>query len=330
MNRVSIDVAKRLGAPCFEGMPIEALAQPIPAQVITAIKNAPNQGVFNVTGSVAFAGNILKCDDIVFSPQSTLELSALGTAVDFVAVVARRFRFAAPDLTTVIQRPPSLNAAAGSKGAGGPRGGNGPHDDAHGYPGGTGGPGGPGSTIQFPKLYVLGEEVLKQPSTPIEWLNLYFMITGVDGGDGGTGGTGGAGGDGASGHSGSDSCCDCRRGPGDGGNGGEGGPGGIGGPGAPGGNGVELIYGGPSAFLDLILYSKVFNQGGAGGRGGRGGSGGTGGGGGPRGSNTFYCKGGSPGRSGRDGGTGPRGQDGADGAKGRTDISPLASLNAFY
>ena len=312
-------------------LPLVALTHTIPPTLVARVKSAPNKGVFNVNGTVVVEDEILKCDTIVFSPNSVLVLNAVSKAdVSNVVVIAKKWLFAAPDLTTTITRDPNVDALNGAAGTQGARGGDGPSDDTPGYQGATGGSGVVGSTKGLARLYLIGESIAQQPGTPVVWLNQHIRISGVSGGDGGQGGRGGDGGNGASGHSGSDSCCDCKRGPGDGGRGGNGGTGGPGASGGTGGNGADLVYAGLGDFIDLMLYSKVYNQGGFGGRGGRGGRGGSGGNGGPRGSNTFYCKGGASGGAGVDGAQGPSGQEGVDGGKGLADVTPLSNLSVFY
>ena len=303
----------------------------VPADVIAAVKAAKNLAIFNVSQNETFAENVLKCDELVFSPRGQLTLTNWGSSkAPFLAIVAKRWKFSAPQERALIQRPPGLLAAKGGNGGPGPRGQDGPADDMAGSPGGQGGTGAIGETVHLPPLYLFGERTVDQPGNPIPWMNLVIVANGILGGDGGRGGVGGNGGNGASGHPGSDSLVDCKRGPGDGGAGGPGGSGGVGGQAGIGGDGATVYYVGSQNFIDIITFANLINVGGPAGLPGGGGRGGNGGNGGPRGTNTFYCKGGSPGPDGRDGPQGASGPTSPDGKKGSADISVRASLADLY
>lgn len=312
-------------------MPITIQSVNVPADVIAAIKSAPNRAIFNVSTAEVFSENILKCDELVFSPRGSLTLSNWDSRkAPFLAIVARKWKFSAPQERAIIQRSTNLAASSGGAGGTGPRGQDGPSDDTAGMPGGQGGTGAIGETVNLPPIYLFGERTVDQPGNPIPWMNLIVLANGVLGGNGGRGGSGGNGGNGASGHPGSDSLFDCKRGPGDGGAGGQGGYGGVGGQAGLGGDGGTVYYVGPQAFIDIITFSNLINVGGPAGLAGGGGRGGNGGSGGPRGTNTFYCKGGSPGSDGRDGPQGSGGPSSSDGKKGTADVSVRANLNDLY
>jgi hypothetical protein len=308
----------------------------IPNEILEAIRAAPNRGIFNVSSNERYGENVLKCTELVFHGAGTLTLEAWDSRrAPFVAVVARRWKLLAPQLRSLLPRPPELVGADGDEGHPGDQGSPG---SGHGSPGGPGAPGGPGQsgqTIQLPPLYLFGERVIDQPGNPLPYM--YFLIdaSGISGGNGGRGGRGGRGGKGADGHPSSSvirwGVPHCKRGPGNGGNGGAGGQGGPGGATGAGGNGADVLYVGPPSFIRPITFANLHNGGGEPGSPGSGGRGGDGGEPGVRGSRGQACTWG--GHSGSAGPEGPRGVDAADsskGSKGFADAAIRPDLNDLF
>lgn len=317
--------------PDFEPtLPAWALNAPIPDEVVSEIKNSPSLGVFNVGQSEVFAGRILKCETLVLHPNARLVMTSLDSAVGetnktWCAIVARQYKFLAPDTRAIIQRDAGLLAPSGPDGANGVAG----HTPgAHGLPGT---PGGPGQKRPLRELYLLGERIVNEPGNPMTYIRLQLNIIGIRGGDGGRGGNGGDGARGSRGRDGAAKLGRCRHGCGNGGRGGDGAPGMSGGASGDGSDGADLVFGGPIDFLDLITFSEVNNGGGTPGTPGRRGKGGLEGPGGDRGSHHRFCK--DSCRSGPQGSRGTDGNPGAQGVageKGLVSTSLLTDLNSFY
>jgi hypothetical protein len=313
--------------------PAQIASAVIPPEVIAAVRSAPSLGIFNVQPVEHFTGQILKCEEIVFASESFLWLDAMGKAgVPWVAICARRWKFRNPLDVNVIRRP-DINLRAGSVGRGGSLGRDGIKDGDPGGPGGNArGSGGNGPTFPLPILYLFGEKVDVQAGDPLKKFKLTVEMEGVAGGAGGPGGRGGAGGKGHNGNDAEDNDgLDCKRGAGNGGNGGRGGAGGNGGPGGAGSNGAEVVYAGPPAFTEKLLFTDLRNTGGLGGQGGAPGRGGQGGKAGHKGNGSPKCH--HDGQSGRPGAEGKRGKPGAPGStgqKGLAALSPMANLDGLY
>lgn len=317
--------------PDFSGnVPAWTLNYAIPPEIIAEVKAEPTKGIFNVSATEVYANRILKCDNLVMNPGASLTMTALDSSVDdptknWCVIIARNFRFLAPDTTATIRRDPNLIADNGANGA------HGSHGGPPGAHGAAGAPGATGGSRPLRTLYILGETMTNEPGNPLEYLNLMIDIAGIRGGNGGAGGNGGNGSKGSRGHDARWKHGRCKRSCGSGGSGGNGGPGMPGGTAGNGSDGADLIYGGPQSFLDLIVYSSVLNSGGIAGSPGAGGRGGNAGAGGDRGSHHRWCRdnchAGPPGSKGSDG---PDGGNGVDGAKGDQELSLHTDLNAFF
>lgn len=314
--------------------PISVLSVDIPKNVIDEIKKEKNIGIFNVSNDEKYKERILKCDELVFSANSKLTLEAIRPGVPYIAIVAKKIKFSAPEAKTILIRS-DFNAQAGKTGINGDPGADGMSEGAGGANGnyGTqGGEGAGGSALKLPDVYLIGGEIVNQPGTPIPWINLVITIKGIKGGKGGQGGHGGKGGNGREGQDAADSCCGCKRGARPGGDGGIGGRGGRGGTGGRGGDGANLIFCGDEKFLDLISFANVVNFGGEGGDRGDGGNGAGGGTGGRGGRASFYCAGESWGRdySRNIAARGDFGDPGKEGQKGFVDVSHQPDLSIFF
>lgn len=317
---------------------IEAMDIPLPPSVISAIKSAPNRGIFNVVGLVEFPDQILKCDRLDFDKGGCIHLNAIdGTRFSWVAVVAREWFFRGPEHTNWLARspsligPPGLNAPDALRGADGVAYGQAGGAGANGSAGADAGPG-----VHLSTLFVFGERVLTDPPTPapISHIKLVIDVRGVRGGKGGRGGRGGDGGTGKYGNPGQDGDLfrECKQGPGNGGDGGPGGTGGIGGMGGAGGNGGDVIVAGDLiSFIRPVLGGTILNQAGTSGDRGEGGGRGIGGNPGLGGFETSYCKGGNPGVRGSDGAYGNAGPpNGNAGVKGLVHQSVLLNLDTLF
>ena len=324
-------ISLRYIAPSFSFLKDE---MDIPANVLAAVKAAPTLDLFPVTGTELFSGQVLKTRVLQFDSGAVLRLTRLDAP--FLIICARQIflRGQAPHGT--ITREMSVVPRGGTPGAVGANGKNGvpaqqpkaggpPQQGMAGGNGAAGSAGGPGQAGQLPPLYLFAEQMLGHPHAPVEWLDLWLLMPGIDGGAGGPGGNGGNGGDGGPGGPG-----------GQGGNGGVGGPGGAGGAGGNGSDGGQLIYAGPKAALEQMSWIKVVNTGGLGGQGGphgRGGIGGFGGPPGPGGVSGPPGPGGVPGMPGIRGNMGIDGVDGPSGQPGRKASVSLVlrdSLDDFY
>jgi hypothetical protein len=300
----------------------------IPANVLAAVKAAPTLDLFPVTDTELFSGQVLKTRVLQFDSGAVLRLTRLDAP--FLIISARQILLRGEVPHGTITRDMSVVSKGGTAGASGANGKNGalpaprpgtggpPQQGMAGGDGAAGSAGGPGQAGQLPPVYLFVEQILGHPHAPVEWLDLWLLMPGIDGGAGGPGGNGGFGGAGGPG--------------GPGGNGGRGGVGGPGGPGGVGGNGSDggqLIYVGPEAALEQMSWIKVVNTGGAGGQGGVHGSGGIGGLGGPPGPSTPTTMPGV-GLRGNMGIDGVDGQNGQPGRKGSVSLVLRDSLDDFY
>ena len=324
---VTADDIKQLNA--------DSLDKALPANIIAAISNATStETIYPISGDERFEGQILKADEIVFAPGATLTLSK--RPIQWVAVVAKRIKFADPSKRSVIQ----FEKRIGSKGSIGNRGINGA--DNRGETGRTGNPGGHGTTgedggspftVVVPKIYLIAGEFLSPDGEPLLGsLKLALKFPGIDGGEGGKGGDGGNGGKAGNGKVGASSAFDCKEGGGHGGDGGNSGSGGRGGNGAKGGNGADLTLVSFKAGIELLSYANIVNTGGYGGRGGEPGRAGNPGRGGSGADQNGWCGPTSDGYDGkrpdpRDGGMG---DDGIDGDKGTVTAITVNSLAPIF
>ena len=290
-------------------------------EMINKINLAEKQDIFSVAETVKFDGQILKADEIVFAPNSVLELTNLE--YPWIIIIADKIKFTAPLKKAIIRRNFDVFAASGVRGSQGANGSNGTRSGRHGTTGGageSGEKGGAGETKQLPKVYIVTNSVIGQESEQApDFINLKLIFPGVDGGNGGTGGIGGNGGRGGNGRDGSDGPFDCRSGAGDGGNGGIAGKGGQGGDAGNGGNGSDIIFIGSEQALEVLSYSIIINTGGDGGIKGQPGISGSPGSGGNRGNSSTHCGWGDRGKQGaypspKDNGYG---KEGAEGEKGK-------------
>lgn len=291
----------------------------LPADVLDALKNAQkNTTLFAVNPGDQFDGQILKVDELVFSPAGSLTLTARN--VPFIIVSAQRWKFADPDTGSTVQLDRTITARHGTKGADGAQGADGSGEVNRqgnpGAPGGPGGSGGDGERIDRPHLYLICGEIQTPDGKPIPgYLRLSVVGLGINGGDGGPGGKGGNGGRGAAGKKGATSAFDCKEGAGRGGSGGGAGQGGQGGRGADGGAGADVTVLAKADAIELFSYARFVTEGGYGGRPGRSGTPGSVGAGGRGGTSNGWCKSGPAGDSGDfphpiDLGTRGPGQDG--------------------
>jgi hypothetical protein len=293
----------------------------VPAEVINALKASIASDLYPVTGTESYGLSVLKTRVLQFDSGAVLSLTKLDAP--FLIICARQILLRGPAPRATITRDTNVVSKDGAAGANGA-----PKMDAplpaqpapgpglDGAPGAAGAPGTPGQSLQVPSLYLFVEQIVGHPHAPVEWLDLWLLMSGIDGGGGGAGGNGGNGGRGGRGGSG-----------GAGGNGGVGGEGGAGGAGGNGSDGGRLVYVGPEAGLEQMSWIKVVNTGGLGERGGVHGSGGPGGPGGPSGPTAGPNMAGRNGNSGADGIDGPNGQPGR---KGSVSLVSRASLDDFY
>jgi len=302
--------------------------------IISKINSTPKQSIYSVADTVKFNGQVIKADEIVFAPNSVLEISNLNQ--EWVAIVADKIKFTAPLKKATIKRSFDIFASNGSRGLPGGDGANGGSSGRHGHSGHEGQPGGTGGmgkTMQLPTLYIITNEVLSQKSsTAPDYINLKLIFPGLDGGNGGTGGIGGRGGNGGHGRDGSDGVFDCRSGAGDGGIGGTAGKGGQGGDAGNGGDGANIVFVGSTEALEVLSYSIIINTGGDAGIPGQGGSAGSPGAGGRRGGSSTHCGWGDNGNDGgypspRSLGSGNKGSEGKKGAVDKLNISNAKGIN---
>lgn len=318
---------------CYLFSPL-IFANEISSSIISQINSATKQSIYSVADTVKFNGQVIKADEIVFAPNSVLELTNLKQ--EWVAIVADKIKFTAPLKKATIKRSFDVYAKNGSRGSQGGNGANGGRSGRHGssgVPGQPGGKGGNGQTLKLPTLYIIANEVLSQKSsTAPDYINLKLIFPGLDGGNGGTGGIGGKGGNGGNGRKGSDGVIDCRSGAGDGGTGGTAGKGGQGGNAGDGGDGANIVFVGSTEALEILSYSIIINTGGDTGIAGQGGSAGSPGAGGNRGNSSTHCGWGDNGRDGgypspRNLGNGSLGKEGNKGTVDKIDISTVSALN---
>jgi hypothetical protein len=302
--------------------------------IISKINSTTKQSIYSVADTVRFDGQVIRADEIVFAPNSVLEISNLNQ--DWVAIVADKIKFTAPLKKATIKRSFDSYATNGSRGSQAGNGANGKSSGRHGSSGGagkTGGKGGNGQTLKLPTLYIITNEVLSQKSsTAPDYINLKLIFPGLDGGNGGTGGIGGKGGNGGSGRKGSDGLVDCKSGAGDGGTGGTAGKGGQGGNAGNGGQGGNIVFVGSTEALEVLSYSIIINTGGDTGIAGQGGSAGSPGAGGNRGNSSRSCGWGDNGSDGvypspRNLGNGGLGSEGKKGTVDKIDISNVSGIN---
>jgi hypothetical protein len=301
---------------------IDSISNALPDDVLQAIKSAASfTKIFPVNPGDSFDSQILRVDEIVFSAGGSLTLSR--NDFPFIAIVAKRWKFADPNAGSKIELSRGLTARNGEKGGVGRDGFQGTgENDRHGNPGEAGGPGGAGGdgeTLHRPHLYLIASDITSPTGDPLPgFLRFSIIGMGVNGGDGGPGGSGGNGGKGANGKQGASAAFDCKEGAGRGGKGGDAGQGGQGGRGANGGNGADITIIGTDDVNEVFSYARILNEGGYGGRAGRSGVPGKVGSGGFGGGSNGWCKSGPSGDSGnyqfpQDLGTRGAGEDGTRG-----------------
>jgi len=300
----------------------------IPPAVITALQAVTASDLYPVSGTESYSLPILKTRILQFDSGAVLRLARLD--VPFIIICAQQILLRGPAPRATITRDTGVVAKTGAAGAPGARGVAGERQGMAGANATGGSPGAPGQSAQLPPLYLFMEEMVAHPKAPVEWLDFWLLMAGIDGGAGGAGGYGGDGGPGAAGSPGKDGVFGCDARPGDGGAGGAGGAGSAGGAGGNGSDGGQLIYVGPDAALDQMSWIKVVNTGGAAGQGGARGRGGAGGHGGPPGANTAYCPPGRNGFSGQNGIDGIDGASGQPGNKGSVSLVARVSLDDLY
>lgn len=328
---VALTALSALGSPAlaapkvegsFDKTAMRVLFSAKEGELVEAIANAPGTTVFPVDGVTRYGKAILKANELVLQPGSTLEFTDLG-AEQHIIIVGKlklaRHPERAPVYTIRRAAPPAAKAPAGkpARAAAGASP-TGHLHGRHGIPGGagaTGAAGQVGATPHMPSRLVLivgSVEIQPGEARPVR---LQFVLPGADGGPGGTGGDGGNGGNGYAGKGGDSTVLRCNHQPGNGGDGGRGGTGGVGGRGGAGGAGADVLILGPPEARDLLAYSTFQVTPGKPGAGGPGGNPGAGGRGGRPGHRRGLCTH-RPG-AGRNAPAGGRGAAGARGAPGR-------------
>jgi len=298
--------------------------------MINQVNSTPKEGIFSIAETVKFDKQILRADEIVFAPNSTLELTNMD--YDWIILIADKIKFTAPLKKATIKRGFEIYASDGDKGEQGLNGNNGSGTGSNGTNGQDGKKGGKGNTKQLPNIYIVTNQVTSQKSNLApDYINLKLILPGIDGGRGGIGGEGGDGGNGTKGVKGANGVVDCRRGGGDGGNGGNAGKGGQGGDSGNGGDGANIVFIGTDSALEVLSYSIIINTGGDSGIPGRPGQVGFSGNGGAGGDGTFYCSGGDAGRKGlipnpKNNGIGQLGEEGSKGKIDKVLISKYINL----
>lgn len=303
------------------------------AEMIDKINTTEKQSIYSIAETVKFDKQVLRADEIVFAPESILELTNLN--VEYIVIIADKIKFTAPLKKATIKRSSEVFADNGIEGTLGSNGSDGTTNGRHGTKGADGGAGSKGTkgeTKKLPKIYIVTNMVTSQASEQApDFINLKLLFSGIDGGNGGRGGSGGDGGNGGNGRKGSDGPFHCKSGPGDGGNGGNTGKGGQGGDAGDGGNGANIIFIGSQAALEVLSYSVIINTGGDTGIAGRPGANGSPGSGGTGGAGSSFCHGGSSGKKGNitdpaNEGSGVNGKEGAKGTVEKFDISEFTGL----
>lgn len=309
------------------------VAATLPASILSSVQSSSVTSIYAVTGDEHFDGQVLKADEIVFAPNSTLTLRA--TNHPWIVISAKKWKFADPQQWVRINVVRGTGSG-GSDGSAGTRGADDPGETNRrgndGGRGGQGGAGGQGGTQQLPTIYLIGAKYIGPDDNPIPGaIRLAINVSGYPGGRGGDGGKGGDGGNAGNGKEGSTSAFECQDGPGPGGNGGTAGTGGRGGDGGQGGSGGQLVYISDGEGIEQLSYARVVNGEGFGGQGGRPGRPGTPGNGGQGAGSHGWCGGSDAGYRGA--GANPsdfgEGNNGADGQKGKiiavtvTSFAPL-------
>lgn len=279
----------------------ENIGKAIPSNVLDALKKAKEiKKIFPVNSGERFDGQILKADEIIFAPGSTLTIT--NTNVPFIVISAKRWKFADAAVTSKIMIAPT-SADRGEEGSNGIDGTDGAGEvnrrGNNGSPGLPGKPGGDGGTLSLPHIYLIAGDITSPNGEPLPgFLRFVIAAAGFDGGDGGAGGNGGNGGKGAQGKKGATSVVDCSSGAGPGGTGGDAGQGGKGGNGGNGTDGADITIVGTSSVNEIFSYARIFNEGGYGGRPGRSGLPGRVGKGGLQAGSNGWCKSSLPGDAG--------------------------------
>jgi len=303
-------------------------------EMIKKINLTDKQGIYSVAEVVKFDQQVLRADELVFSPNSVLELTNLD--YDYILIVANKIKFTAPLKKATIKRAFDVfaeNGTDGNLGSNGVSGTTGGKNGSDGTNGGIGQKGGKGKTKQLPKIYIITNEVTSQASNQaLDYINLKLLFPGIDGGSGGNGGRGGNGGNGGNGRKSSSGAFDCKRGGGDGGNGGLAGKGGQGGDGGDGGNGADIFFIASDSAMEILSYSVVINTGGDSVAAGLPGAIGFPGFGGGAGAGSIHCSGGDSGANGKN----PvplnegNGQSGKEGAKGKIEKFNISNVEGLH
>lgn len=314
---------------------VNTLSEALPADVLNALSSATSvKKIYPVNGVEIFSGTILKADEIVFAPGSSIILSSIDAP--FVIIAAKKWKFADANQWSRVGFA-AKTGAAGSVGASGGDGADRPGETGRrgndGEDGKAGGTGGAGGSQRLPKVYLVGGEFTSPSGQPIPGsLRLSLNLVGQAGGKGGTGGKGGNGGNAGNGKEGANKLFDCGEGGGPGGNGGAAGPGGAGGAGGAGSDGADLVYISKADGIEQLSYARIINMGGIGGVGGDPGKPGQPGKAGRGAPSNGFCKSTDAGNPGarpdpRDLGYGA---DGADGNKGSVTAVTVTSLAPIF
>jgi hypothetical protein len=254
----------------------------LPDNIRAAIDAAPLRDVVNINGDVIYPDKIIKTNQLVFGPHSTLTFTNLSGPR--IIIAADRLTFVEPGAPVAIRRDPTLQPQDKGDEPEAPSGVAGQdfadlsaqRDGEDGQPGRPAESGGDG--MDMPDLWIVVAGRLDSPGSRPSLVNLTIDFTGVDGGRGGNGGSGGRGGNGGHGREGRLENMEdpglppryfCAQTPTDGGDGGDGGRGGRGGNGGHGGRGSNITLVGPAAANDVLVFSRIVNHGGEGGDAGR-------------------------------------------------------------
>lgn len=312
----------------------------VPAAVLAEIRATPRtKEIYPIDKPVVrFTGKVLKVDTLVFRPNCKLLL--MDNTQEWLAVVARTIKFAAPDEMGEIGvmpddtvNPPAEHpwpvppAAPGIKGGKKQNGTPGSHgvDGLRGNDGENGKP--------CPALYLFADSIETQAGGELPnfislrlWSRGRYGAEGGRGEDGQSGGTGGDGGNGIW----SNSRFQCTTTPRSGGAGGNAGSAGDGGNGGIGGDGMLVHFGGSSDAINLLEYADVVNFAGQPGVQGMPGVNGAPGAGGARGARPGKCTGGSGGPNGAPAARVPvQGEPGKPGKRGDIQKQVLSVAGLF-
>lgn len=237
----------------------------LPANIISAIKAAKVQSIFDVNGNRDYSGNVIVADQIVFQDDNSA-LTFTNMKVPYILIVTPDLKLVDSSRTYWIRRAANLSGSNGAQGGNGAAGAPSyiHNQGKEGRAGGSGGPGQagqPGETPKLPPVYLVVGKIDVQKGNPLD-ASVRMFFPGLTGGNGGIGGNGGNGGNGEKGGDSADGLLNCKHGPGRGGAAGNGGLFGAGGAAGNGGDGATIYLAGPSSVISLLTYFPIGNRGG--------------------------------------------------------------------